>query len=456
MQHKRPDWNLGPKCTPGTYLGMKGFRARFSHQPAMMSHKRAVECEPHEKIETLQVIEPRRGFKGTVVKPKVKSVNVEVESCPCSCNKSALPTAEELRKLTRKLLKDFGLPRQSKSSHQARTSKPITRKPWNSTHQTKVKESSAVTINGRIELYNELCRVELVNQDVTTLKPRRQELSEGSLCMLQRVLPFRCDQNNPSREPRSSKPWRPARNRGRQDSQAVKTTVEAIRAVKPYLWSVAEGSVFLPSTCVSEIPLLLPRISVPMGRAALAGRWGNIETNSPGYKTPRFISALGDNLISKSVQLKHRAAANDHRKQVSIATPWNDTGSGRTAKSRSKASTSTKALGCSTSDADSSLPSEGADSQRGRQTAPSEQNAPGECFADVPVAVSEDIKGSLMPDFNSKGETEGGNEEEDGKTQVTDSIVRLAKQIEVIINLKDTSESADCIDGSDRQQINSD
>ncbi|XP_067844513.1 uncharacterized protein [Heptranchias perlo] len=445
MQNKQLHRNPSLRNMTGIYLGMEGASPRFGHISAV---------PPLFRRRSIYRAKTSMEFQRF---PKVKSVSAEVELHPRNRTKPILPSAEELRRLTRKVLRDFGIPRQSNSDKMGRRNKSSgflnsPRKPPNSTRQSNIQELSVVTNAGRGKLCDELCRVTLAKEERTRSRLCPQEVCES-------VVTSQSARSNRIRQPRSSTAQH-LPTKCLQSSQAFQMTEQAGRAAKTYLQSTTEDKMLLPSACVSGIPIPLPRRSVPLGRVCLAGRWGHTETGFPGYKMPRLNTALRGDLISKSLELKQRTDGNDNNKQVPMAAPVNDTraanGSGGMDASKSKSSHSVKVRSPFTSGARTSRHSEINDqctgSKKQRQTDASEhrieENFEEDYTKDLVVDVSDltKVEDSQMPNFA---------DEEDEETLPMDSTEQLAKQIEVIINLKTKVDSTDCSSEEDLQQMNS-
>ncbi|XP_041034960.1 uncharacterized protein LOC121272372 isoform X2 [Carcharodon carcharias] len=329
MQNKQAQQNASARNMTGIYLGMEGSSPRFTHISAVpplfrrrsfYRAKTSVEYQRYKKIEMLRLIESRQGFTDAIVKPNVKTVSPEVELHPHYHTKPRLLTAEELRKLTRKALRDFGIPGQSNGDKLDKRSKSSSllnspRKSPNSSCQSNIQDLSVVTNCGKTK---EPYRISIAKQELTRTKPDHQEVCESAV-------PSQPERSSHNRQPRSSRAQHlPLKYL--QSSQVFTRTEQLGRAAKIHLQSAGKDKMLLPSASVSGSPLLLPCKTTPLGRVHLAGRWGYTESGFPGYKTPRLNTALRCNLISKTLELKQRSDGNDSSKQVPPTATVNGTG----------------------------------------------------------------------------------------------------------------------------------
>ncbi|XP_067900401.1 uncharacterized protein [Heterodontus francisci] len=456
MQNKQLQPNSSPRNMTGIYLGMVSSPPRFNHISAipplfrrrsLYRAKTSVEYQRYKRIEMLRVIEPRQGFKGAVVKPKLKSVSPKVELQPHYHNKSPLLTAEELRKLTRKVLRDFGIPRQNNGDKSGRRNKSSgllnsPRKSPNSSRQSNIQELSVVVNAGKSNKCDDPYRVTLAKQELTRTKPYHQEVCESAA-------PFQPERSSHTKQPRSSGAQH-SPLKYLQSSQAFTMTEQISRAAKTYSQSTTEEKTLLPSAYVSGSPVPLPRKSKPLGRAHLAWRCGYTESSFPEYKMTRLNATLGGDLISKTLELKQRKDGNDNSKQVPVAAPVNDThvtnGSGRIDASKSKATPSIKVRSPFNSGARTSPHTERNDQCTGSE----EHRQTDACEHKVQERFEEEHPKDLLVELSDLTKVEDSqmynlnDEEEDEETLEIDSTVQLAKQIEVIINLKTKVDSTDC------------
>ncbi|XP_078086628.1 uncharacterized protein LOC144504758 [Mustelus asterias] len=261
-----------------------------------------------------------------------------------------------------------------------------------------------------------------------------------------------------------------------RSSQMFTRTEQLSRAAKAHSQRTSEDKIMLPSSSVSGSPLLPPRMSIPQGRAYLARGWGFVRTQDfqcswarpskgytesgfPGYRTPRLNAVLRCNQISKSLELKQRRDGNNSGNQVLTKATVIDShvrsGSGRMDTLKSKAGPSVKARTpfssrtrisphseISVQDPSGKKQGEVDASEHKTQEAFEEENS-----EDLAAELSDlrKTEDSQMSNFN--------DEEEDEETLEMDSTVRLAKQIEVIINLKTQVDSSDCGSEKDAEQI---
>ncbi|XP_072362777.1 uncharacterized protein [Scyliorhinus torazame] len=425
MQNKQPHQDASARNMTGIYLGMK-------------------------KIEMLRLVETRPGFKGAVVKPKVKSVSPEVELHPHYHSKSPLLTAEQLRSLTRRVLRDFAIPEQSNGDMSGRRSKSSgllnsPRKPPNSSRQSNIQGLSIVMNPGRTD---DPYRVTLAKQELMRTKPGYQEVCESTV-------PFHPERSNHNRQLRSSGAHHLLLNRYLQSSQAFTRTEQPSRAAKAHSQSTSENKMILPSASVSGSPMLLPRKSVPLGRSHLAGKWGHTESGFPGLN-----STLKCNLISKTLELKQRSDGYDSNKQVLTTAVMNDTragnGSGRMDTLKSKATSSVKVRAVNSearTPPHSEINYQGARGKKEGETYTSEHTIQEpfkeENSEDLVAELSDlrKLENSQLSNFN--------DDEEDEETLEMDSTMQLAKQIEVIINLKTKVDRSDCSSEKDLEHRNS-
>ncbi|XP_072907359.1 uncharacterized protein [Hemitrygon akajei] len=306
----------------GIYLGVKGSPPRFNHIAAIpplfrrLSFSRAktpVENQRFRKIETLRSIEPMQGFKGAAVKAKVKSVIPEVELYHQHHKRSTVLSAEELSKLARKVLMDFGIPRENNSVNSVnlgrRNMSPrllsSQGKLLNSTYQPSIQELSVVMNSGRS---NDHCRTTLPKQKPIRNTPRQREICES-------VKPAQSGRRSPTKQLRSSKAQHLAMNRCLQSSPVFTKMERSSRTAKTCSRDTTEDKILLPSSYISGSALLLPQMSISLGRVHMAGHWG--------YKMPKLNTTLGNDLSSNSLELKQRIDGNNTSKLVTLATSVN-------------------------------------------------------------------------------------------------------------------------------------
>ncbi|XP_055487795.1 uncharacterized protein LOC129695067 isoform X2 [Leucoraja erinacea] len=435
MQNKYQ--NPTPGNMTGIYLGMRGSPPRFNHLAAIpplfrrLSYCRAktsVEHQRFRKIEMLRVIEPAQGFKGAAVKAKVKCVNPEVELLHQRRSRSTVLTAEELSKLASKVLKDFGSPRANNSVNLSRGNvssrlQSGRGKLPKSTRQPSIQELSVVTSCGRS---NDHCRTTLPKQEYTEIKPWRKEISESvKLCQSVR--------RNPTWPRRSNKAQHLAL-KCLQSSQLFTRTDQANRTARICSQNPIEDKLLLPSSFISGSPFLLPRVSSSLGKVHLAGQWG--------YKMPRLNTALGNDLVSRTLELKQRTDGNDPSKAVMMAAPVNGhrmaNGMGRLDGVKGKCSHSTVVCSAFNSGASTTPHTDGngpCTDRRNSEPTDSRKNKVAEGLEnDNPGHVeAEESDSARLEDPEVAG---AADEKEDEESLAADSTEHLAKQIEVIINLR--------------------
>ncbi|XP_078262123.1 uncharacterized protein LOC144597081 [Rhinoraja longicauda] len=306
--------NPTPGNMTGIYLGMRGSPPRINHLAAIpplfrrLSFCRARTSMEHQrfrKIEMLRVIEPMQGFKGAAVKAKVKSVSPEAEVFHQRHNRSSVLTAEELSKLASKVLQEFGSPRANYSVNLSggnMSSRLLSGrgKLHNSTRQPSIQELSVVTGSGRC---NDHSRTTLPKQDYTWIKPRQKEIREG-------VKPCQSVRRNPTRPRRTSKAQH-LTLKCLQSSQLFTRTDQANRTVRICSQNETEDKLLSPASFISGSPFILPQMSSSLGKVHLASQWG--------YKMPRLNTALGNNLVFRSLELKQRTDGNDTSRTTTIS-----------------------------------------------------------------------------------------------------------------------------------------
>ncbi|XP_038662962.1 uncharacterized protein LOC119971465 [Scyliorhinus canicula] len=460
MQNKQPHQGASARNMTGIYLGMEGSPARFTHISAvpplfrrrsLERAKTSVEYQRYKKIEMLRLIESRPGFKGAVVKPKVKSVSPEVELHPHFHTKSPLLTAEQLRSLTRRVLRDFAIPEQSNGDMSGRRSKSSgllngPKKPPNSSRQSNIQGLSIVMNPGRTD---DPYRITFAKQELMRTKPGYQEVCESAV-------PFHPERSNHNRQLRSSGAHHLLLNRYLQSSQAFTRTEQPSRAAKAHLQSTSEDKMILPSASVSGSPMLLSRKPVPLGRSHLAGKWGHTESGFPGLN-----STLRRNLIPKTLELKQRSDGNDSSKQVLTTAVMNDTraanGSGRMDTLKSKATSSVKVRAPVNSEARTLPHSEINDQSPGGKKEGETDASEHTIQEPFKEENSEDLAAELsdLRKLESSQLSNFNDDEEDEEELEMDSTMQLAKQIEVIINLKTKVDSSDCSSEKDLEHRDS-
>ncbi|XP_033860006.2 uncharacterized protein LOC117402716 isoform X3 [Acipenser ruthenus] len=267
---------LGPKNMTGIYLGTKCTPPRVKRHtapPTIYRGRRSVktltECKCYDKIELLRANEPRQGFTGAVVKAKVKSVIGDEELPPPCLNKSTLPTAEELKKLTRKIFRGYSFPSLNDRSMQELGYKWCTFRSSNSKLQAKENSlASPVRNRGGYDTETKVFETALSKQTVFRTEP--VDLQQES----QKIL------------------------YGLQCDEYKKLTQR-----------------FHHGLSINTVPSFLPRTLLPMEKA-LARRQGN--------KKPTSVSTVTASLISRSLELKQRSTEHYSNRQSSEDTPTND------------------------------------------------------------------------------------------------------------------------------------
>ncbi|XP_059842172.1 uncharacterized protein LOC132402996 isoform X2 [Hypanus sabinus] len=478
----------------GIYLGVKGSPPRFNHIAAIpplfrrLSFSRAktpVENQRFRKIEMLRSIEPMQGFKGAAVKAKVKSVIPEVELYHQHHKRSTVLSAEELSKLARKVLMDFGIPRENNSVNSVnlrRRNMSPRGKLLNSTYQPSIQELSVVMNSGRS---NDHCRTTLPKQKPIRNTPRQREICEKSdgsgeeAVPKTSVKPAQPGRRSPTRQLRSSKAQHLAMKC--LQSSPVFTKVERNgRTAKTCSRDTTEDKILLPSSYISGSALLLPQMSISLGRVHMAGHWG--------YKMPKLNTTLGNALSSNSLEPKQRIDGNNTSKLVTLATSVNGNrvtnGLGRLdeTKRRNKvnsftsekqnqsnlqkirgqreghSSHSLKVCSIFNSGTRTSPHSERnglyTDRMKGEQPDSYESNIPGSFKIDNSEPLEVEVQDLTKLEASEIPNTD--NEKDDEESIATDSTVQLTKHIEVIINLKPkVEENIECSIEKDLQ-INSD
>ncbi|XP_043552589.1 uncharacterized protein LOC122553107 isoform X2 [Chiloscyllium plagiosum] len=477
MQSKQQFQNTSFRNMTGVYLGMAGSPASFSHIAAvpplfrrrcLSRAKTSVELRRNKRIEMLRIMDCQPGFKGALVKPKVKIVCPEMKPHPHTHDKSPPLTAEELRNLTRKVLRNFGVPGQSTRDMLERSkrrscflSSPKT--PPNSTRQSNNPELSVAVNAGRNA---DPFRATLARQELISTRAGHQEIFENAV----RFQPERS--NHISQPRRAGTQHLPLKYL--QSSQAFTRTEQLDRDGKAHSQSSSRERWILQSGSVGGSAVLHPRKSIPLGRSYLAGKCdsshllhfksvsGYTERGFPEYLTPRLNLTLGHNLISKTLELKQRTDSSDSTKQVPITTPSTDSrvanGSSRMDTLKSKAIPSTKVRSPFNSRTKMSFHSkintQGTGTGKHRMTDTCEDKIQG--------SVEEENSKDLVAEPSDLKEAEDSqtsnlnDDEDDEETLEMDSTTHLAKQIEVIIHLKPkVDSSAECSSEKDPEQIDS-
>nr|XP_015218181.1 PREDICTED: uncharacterized protein LOC107079342 isoform X2 [Lepisosteus oculatus] len=303
------------KNMAGVYIGMEGIPPRVKH-PATSPHriyrrsrwsvKTQTECQCYNKIELLRNKEPQQGFTGAVLKPKVKSVIGEEELPPFSLTKKALPTTEELRKLTRKILREYALPSGKELSFQERVVKWCALQGCSRKFRAKDPslKSSTTKAGGLDTVVLKTMPTKLREQVICneTLCKAQQKQSHGS----HHVLSIQNLQIHPE-------PKRLGQSVGFETS----------------CWLTSANNQFLlPSVSVGIMPTFLPRAAVSMERGRLAGRQGN--------KKPVAVSSVPVSLVSTSLELKRRSNGYESLRQVCEDNTTNENRNTRTLPTRAR------------------------------------------------------------------------------------------------------------------------
>ncbi|XP_072123183.1 uncharacterized protein [Mobula birostris] len=450
----------------GIYLGVKGSPPRFNHIASIpplfrrLSFSRAKTPVENQRF------------------AKVKSVIPEVELYHQHHKRSPVLSAEELSKLARKVLMDFGIPRENNSvnsiNFRRRNMSPrllsSQGKLLNSTCQPSVQDLSAVMNSGRS---NDHCRTTVPKQKPIRNTPRQREICES-------VKPSQSGRRSPTRQLRNIKAQHLAMNRCLQSSPVFTRMERSSRTAKTCSLHTTEDKILLPTSYIGGSALILPQMSVSLGRVHMAGQWG--------YKMPKLNTTLGNDLSSNSLELKQRIDGNDTSKLVTLATSVNGNrvtnGLARLdeTKRRNKVNSFTSVKHNQSNLQKIRSQREGQSSHSlsvcsifnsGTRTLPhSERNG---LFTDrmkgeQPDSYESNIPGSFKVDNSEPLEVEvhdltkleaseipnTDDEKDDEESVATDSTVQLTKQIEVIINLKPKAEeNIECSVEKD-QQINSD
>ncbi|XP_072437632.1 uncharacterized protein [Chiloscyllium punctatum] len=277
MQSKQQFQNTSFRNMTGVYLGMAGSPASFSHIAAvpplfrrrsLSRAKTSVELRRNKRIEMLRIMDCQPGFKGALVKPKVKIVCPEMKPHPHPHDKSPPLTAEELRNLTRKVLRNFGVPRQSTRDMLERSkrrscflSSPKT--PPNSSRQSNNPELSVAVNAGRNA---DPFRATLARQELISTRAGHQEIFENAVR-------FQPERSNHINQPRRAGPQHPPLKYP-QSSQAFTRTEQLDRDGKAHSQSSSQERWILQSGSVGGSAVLHPRKSIPLGRSHLAGKSG--------------------------------------------------------------------------------------------------------------------------------------------------------------------------------------
>ncbi|XP_058880402.1 uncharacterized protein LOC117402716 isoform X2 [Acipenser ruthenus] len=260
-----------------------------------------------DKIELLRANEPRQGFTGAVVKAKVKSVIGDEELPPPCLNKSTLPTAEELKKLTRKIFRGYSFPSLNDRSMQELGYKWCTFRSSNSKLQAKENSlASPVRNRGGYDTETKVFETALSKQTVFRTEPvdlqqESQKILYGLQCDEYKKLTQRFHHGLSIKNLQThQEPKKLCQPGGSETSCMLRST---------------NNQFLLPSLYTSTVPSFLPRTLLPMEKA-LARRQGN--------KKPTSVSTVTASLISRSLELKQRSTEHYSNRQSSEDTPTND------------------------------------------------------------------------------------------------------------------------------------
>ncbi|XP_048392564.1 uncharacterized protein LOC125455072 isoform X2 [Stegostoma tigrinum] len=445
MQSKQRLQSASVRNMTGIYLGTAGSPTSFSHIPAVPPVFRR-RCLSRAKTS----VEHQRY-------PKVMSLSPTMKPHLHHHDKSPPLTAEKLRNLTRKVLKDYGIPGQNNRDISGRRSRiscflNSLKTPQDSSRQSNIPELSVAVNTGRTA---DPFRVTLAQQELIRTRAGHQNVCESAVHL-------QPERSNLTRQPKRSGTQHPPL-KYLQSSQAFTRTEELDRDGKAHSQSSSRGRLILQSTSVRGRAALHPRKSIPLGRGHLAGKWGHTESGFPEYLTPRLNVTLGHNLISKTLELKQRTAGNDNTKQVPIRTESNDgrgtCGSGRTDTLKSKAAPSVKVCTPFNSKTKMSVHSK----INTRSTGTGKHRVTDKCEDKSQESLEEENSKDLVAEPSNLKEVEDSGlsnfnaVEEDEETLEMDSTVHLAKQIEVIIHLRPKLDSsAEYCTEKDLEQINSD
>ncbi|XP_069787895.1 neuroendocrine convertase 2 isoform X3 [Narcine bancroftii] len=349
--------------------------------------------------------------------------------------------------LIKKVLKDFGIPGEYNSVNLSRRNinyrlQSSKGNLSNRTPQPSIQELSVVTNSGR---GNGHCRGTLPKQEMSRIHPRQKEICES-------LKPLQSMGRNPIRQRRSKKAQHLAMNRCLQNSQFFTRIEQGSRTANFCSQNTTQDEKLPPppSSYIRGSPVLLPRMSTSLGRVHLADQWG--------YKMPRLNTTLGNDLISKTLKLKQRTDGNDTSKLVTMAAPVNGNrvthGLGKMAGTKSKSSHSMKVYSIFNYGARTSLRSGRNEQSTGGRN--DEQTESHKC--NVPESFKEDhfkhleVEESKLIKLENSEMPNTDDENEDEESPARDSPVQLAKQIEVIINLKTKmEESKECSSEKDLQ-----
>ncbi|XP_066553080.1 uncharacterized protein LOC136719138 isoform X2 [Amia ocellicauda] len=427
----------------GVYLGMDGVPPRVKH-PTMTSHriyrrgrwsvKTPTECRCYNKIELLRVKEPQLGFTGAVVKPKVKTVGEEEGLPPFSLTKKSFPTTEELKILTRKILREYATPSMKDSGGSPRivqccTFRACSWKSWGKDPFVNLPKNSAGAMEATV-LKTVLNKQRKQSGDTVQLHQHSHGNSHGIQC---------------------SEHHRQSHDSHRILSiQNLQIHLEHKKLPQPAgfessCWLTSANNQFLlPSVNASVVPAFLPRTAVSMERVRHAGRpWYSC---FPGNRKPIAVSSVPASLVSRSLELKRRLTGHGSLPQVSedcTATehPHKSPGSAR-ARSKDvierKDALAVQEQHISLTDTAAT----GGSMDTIRNTQHEEKN-------NQPIDSCDPVNNARHFSQQVTSQTCAGDEAtEPQQPAALNGETRHAKQIEVIINLKTKEEStqSDCSD----------
>ncbi|XP_041106817.1 uncharacterized protein LOC121316108 isoform X2 [Polyodon spathula] len=316
LQHR----SLGPRNMTGIYLGMKCIPPHMKRHTAppkiyrrgRRSVKTPTECKCYDKIELLRATEPRQGFTGAAVKAKVKSVIVDEELSPPCLNKSTLPTAEELKKLTRKIFREYSFPSLNDRRMQELGYKWCTFRSSNSKLQAKENSlTSPVRNRGGYDTETKVLGTALFRTEPVDLQQESQKILCGLQCDEYKELTQRFHHGLSIKNLQThQEPKKLCQTGGPETSCMPRST---------------NNQFLLPSLYTCMVPSFLTRTPLPMDKTRLARRQGNLTENDfLGNKKPTSVSMVTASLISRSLELKQRSTEHYSNRQSSEDSPIND------------------------------------------------------------------------------------------------------------------------------------